>query len=299
MAIKKKIFRVLSIVLWSLALGGVVFVLVSAIQKDQSVFCKEVYVHIDQEKGYKMIDEDEILSALWPATGGSLPKEKTTSSFNLFNLEKQVEKNPWVQAANIYIDQKHRMHIVLKQRTALARVFNTEGNSYYLDSSYLLLPVKSSDIISLPVFTNFYFDPIKLSQEDSSAMSRIVSLSKFIANDSFWMAQIESVNINRDKTFELVTQVGNHRVLLGVRDDWGQLFKKLASLYSFMLETESWDNYALVDLQFKDQIVCTKKGNDPMLQGVGIQNDSLNNMISVADSINLKSDINSNPKIKH
>jgi cell division protein FtsQ len=257
---KKKIFHVLSIVGWILILSGVVFVLISAVQKEQHVFCKEVLVSIDQSNGYKMIDENEILSSLWPETNGSLPKQKSATSFDLFNLEKQVEKNPWVQSANLYFDQQHRMHIMLNQKVAFARVFNSEGYSYYLDSNYSLLPVKSNDVISLPVFTNFYFNPIKKSKADSNTLSRIVSLSKFIAADSFWMAQVESVNINPDNTFEFFTQVGNHRVLLGQRDDWNHLFKKLKALYSNMMENESWDNYDLVDLQFKDQVVCKRKG---------------------------------------
>ncbi len=259
MANRKKIFHVLSIVAWTLIVSGVVFVLVSAVQKEQNVICKEVLVSIDQSHGYKMIDENEILSSLWPETKGFLPKEKSTSSFDLFNLEKQVEKNPWVNSANLFFDQQHRIHINIEQKIALARIFNSEGNSYYLDSNYYLLPVKSNDVISLPVFTNFYFTPIKKSKEDSNTISRILSLSRFIAADSFWMAQVESVNVNPDNTFEFVTQVGNHRVMLGLRDDWEHLFKKLTALYSTMLENESWDNYELVDLRFKDQVVCIRK----------------------------------------
>jgi len=259
MANRKKIFHVLSIVTWSLIVSGVLFVLISAVQKEQNIICKEVLVSIDQSHGYKMVDENEILSSLWPEAKGLLPKEKSNTSYDLFNLEKQVEKNPWVQAANLFFDQQHRIHINIEQKRAFARIFNTEGNSYFLDSNYYLLPVKSIDIISLPVFTNFYFNPIKKSKEDSSTISRIISLSKFIAADSFWMAQIESVNVNPDNTFEFVTQVGNHLVMLGLRDDWEHLFKKLTALYSTMLENESWDNYELIDLRFKDQVVCIKK----------------------------------------
>jgi cell division protein FtsQ len=269
---RKKIFHVLAIMAWALVISGVVFVLVSAVQKEQHVICREVIVDIDPSLGYKMIDEKEILSSLWPEANGLFPIGKSTVSYDLFKLEKQVEKNPWVSSANLFYDQQHRMHIALQQKLALARVFNTDGYSFYLDSNYSLLPVKSSDVISLPVFTNFYFDPIKKSKGDSNTIARIISLSKFIAADSFWMAQIESVNINPDNTFEFFTQVGNHRVMLGLRDDWEHLFKKLNALYSTMLENETWDRYDLVDLQFKDQVVCKRKGfaSDGMNQALQI-----------------------------
>ena len=257
---RKKIFRVLSLVLWALIFSGVVFVLVSAVQKEQKNICKEVLISIDESNGYKMINESEILSALWPENKGSIPQGKAVASFDLFNLERQVEKNPWVQSANIYFDTKQRMNIGVTQKMAVARIFTSDGNSYYLDSNFFLLPIKGDQVVSMPVFTNFYINPIKTSNQDSNTMSRIVSLARYISTDSFWMAQIESVNINSDNTFELITQVGNHRVVLGVRDDWNRLFKKLTALYSSMIENDSWDKYAMVDLQFTDQVVCTRKG---------------------------------------
>ena len=257
---RKKIFRVLSLVLWALIFSGVVFVLVSAVQKEQKNICKEVLINIDESNGYKMINESEILSALWPENKGSIPQGKAVASFDLFNLERQVEKNPWVQSANIYFDTKQRMNIGVTQKMAVARIFTSDGNSYYLDSNFFLLPIKGDQVVSMPVFTNFYINPIKTSNQDSNTMSRIVSLARYISTDSFWMAQIESVNINSDNTFELITQVGNHRVVLGVRDDWNRLFKKLTALYSSMIENDSWDKYAMVDLQFTDQVVCTRKG---------------------------------------
>jgi len=286
---RKKIFNVLSILTWSLIVSGVVFLLISAVQKEQDVICKEVIVDIDQSLGYKMVDEKEIFSSLWPETNGLFPAEKSITSFDLFKLEKQVEKNPWIHSANLFFDQQHRMHIVLQQKLALARVFNADGYSYYLDSSYSLLPIKSNDVISLPVFTNFYFDPIKKSREDSSTISRVISLSKFIATDSFWMAQIESVNINPDNTFELVTQVGDHRVMLGVRDDWAHLFKKLNALYTTMMENESWDIYDLVDLQFKDQVVCKRKTFLSNATSYSIQFDSTNAISIMQDTVFIKS----------
>ena len=287
MSNRKKIYKVLTILTWTLIVVGVVIGLVSAIQKEQKGICKEVIVKIDQSNGYKMIDETEIFSALWPESDGSFPIGISTSSFDLFNLEKQVEKNPWVQSANLYFDQMQQMHISILQKMAVARVFNPEGNSYYLDSIHTLLPVKNNDFISLPVFTNFYFNPIKKSREDSNTISRVVSLAKFIAADSFWMAQVESVNINFDNTFELVTQVGNQRVMLGMRDDWNHLFKKLSALYLNMTENEHWDKYNHIDLQFMNQVICSKKEIEPSQMEAMIEADTIESSAIIVNAMNV------------
>ncbi len=256
---KQKIVKVLSRVAWLLIASGIVFVLVAAVQKNHANVCKGVSVKIDQSIGYKMISDTEIRSSLWPEKRGAIPYGEFVSTFDLYNLEKQIEKNPWVQYANLYFDQLNILHIMITQKVAVARVFDPAGNPFYLDSAYTLLPTKNSDVISLPVFTNFYFDPVKLSGKDSNTLARIVSLSKFIAADSLWSAQVESVNINLDGTFELFTQVGNQRVMLGLRDDWKNLFNKLNALYKQMIQSKDWIDYAFIDLQFKDQVVCSRK----------------------------------------
>jgi len=286
---RKTIYQVLVVLTWTLIVVGVVFILVSAVQKEQKGICKEVIVKIDQSNGYKMIDEAEIFSALWPESDGSFPSGISSASFDLFNLEKQVEKNPWVQSANLYFDHLHQMHISIIQKAAVARVFNSEGGSYYLDSSHNLLPVKNNDFISLPVFTNFYFTPIKISSEDSNSISRIVSMSKFIAADSFWMAQVESVNVNPDNTFELVTQVGNHRVMLGMRDDWNHLFKKLGALYLNMTENETWDKYNYIDLQYMNQVICSKRDLISAHVEAKIETDTIESSPIILNTMNLPS----------
>jgi cell division protein FtsQ len=287
----KKIMNVLVLVAWFLIASGVVFVLISAVQKEKNVVCKGVMVNIDEHNGYKMIDDVEILSSLWPEKKGSFPNGKTTASFDLYNLEKQIEKNPWVESANLYFDQLHVLNLMIKQKLALARVFDPAGNSYYLDSNFNLLPTKNSEVISLPVFTNFYINPIKASKEDSSVLERMISLSKFISADSLWNAQVESVNINIDGSFELFTQVGNQKIILGVRDDWNLMFQKLTSLYHQMLSTNKWVDYALIDLRFKDQVVCSLQDNSlPVSDSLALSN-GMESLSEPLDSVLPKKDI--------
>jgi cell division protein FtsQ len=147
----------------------------------------------------------------------------------------------------------------VEQRNPVARLFTPEGNSFYIDEKYALLPVKLSDVISLPVFTNFYINPSLKTASDSVLLKRIVGLSKYIKSDSFWMAQVEQVNINANQTFEVTTQMGDQLVQLGVRSDWQKLFSKLKVLYGRMSEEGNWSKYIQIDLQYKDQAVCIKR----------------------------------------
>ena len=259
---KRLIKQVLTILLWLSIGSGITMLLISAVNKEQKNLCKDVVVEFDDELPFRMLDEDEIIYTLWPSARNTHPKGKPINSIDLFALEKQLEKNPWIRDADIYIDQLKKIHLRVEQRNPVARLFTPEGNSYYIDDEYALLPIKLAAAVSLPVFTNYTQRSSVRSASDTVLMKRIVSLSKFIKSDSLWMAQVEQVNINSDLTFELMTQMGDQVVQLGLRNDWSNLFSKLKTLYKRINEEGNWSKYSQIDLQYKNQAVCIKRGTN-------------------------------------
>jgi cell division protein FtsQ len=256
---KKTIFKILNIIVWAAIGSGVLVLLVSAVKKERAERCSNVLVEFNDKQSFRMLDEAEIISALFPDQKRNHPKGKAINFADIYSLEKQLEKNPWILDADLFFDQQHVLHIMVSQRTPVARLFTPEGNSVYMDNTFKVLPLKASDVISLPVFTNFYIHPAQASSADSVLMSRVVGLAEYISKDKFLKAQVEQININPDNSFELVTQVGDQAVLLGSRSDWENLFPKLQALYTRINNEDGWSKYSSIDLQFKDQVVCIKK----------------------------------------
>jgi len=259
---KQLIKQVLTVFLWLSIGSGITLLLISAVSKEQKNLCKDVIVEFDDELPYRMLDKNEIIHTLWPAVRNNYPVGKPVADIDLFILEKQLEKNPWIRDADLYIDQLKKLHLRIKQRNPVARLFNPEGNSFYIDDEYALLPVKIAATVSLPVFTNYRQLSNTRTAADTSLMKRIISLSNFIKADSLWMAQVEQVNINPDRTFELVTQMGDQVVQLGLRSDWLKLFSKLEVLYKHINQQGNWSKYSQIDLQYKDQVVCIRRGTN-------------------------------------
>lgn len=258
---KIKILHILGIVVWLMIGTGIITLLVSAIKTETATTCKEVLISFIDKKDYRMVSEQEIFAALWPGEKNKFPRNQIAGDFDLYKLEKQLEKNPWILSADLYFDQKQKMHIDVEQRQPIARVFTPTGNSYFMDEEFFILPLKSNDIISLPVFTNFYFNTTTVSKNDSIVLARVASLSSFILSDPFWMAQIEAVNINADNSFELTPQVGNHVIMLGDRSDWNNIFTKLKTFYQYINNENAWNKYSKIDLQFKNQIIGVRNNS--------------------------------------
>lgn len=284
---KSTILKVFHILFWLIIGSGLSFLLISGIVKEQTNQCKAVQIDFKDEKLINMIDRKEVYASLWPGRSELYPVGKNTASFDLFSLENTLVKNPWIQEADIYFDNQHILHVDIKQKNPVARLFTAEGYSYYIDDRYNLLPLKQTDHIVLPVFTNFYVNPAGMKKSDSMLLARVVSLSNFISKDPFWLAQIESVYIRPDNGFELSTQIGDHTVDLGIRSEWEPMFKKLKLLYQKFSQEDSWSRYALINLQFRDQVVC-EKSDAKLLRTDTTQLDSIQVNQPLANQINPK-----------
>jgi cell division protein FtsQ len=267
---KEMILKVLTWLLWGSLCSGVLVLLVSAVSAENSAVCARVEITIDGKSKLKMVTTDEISAALWPERSGIQPDGKRIPDFNLFDLEQQIEKNPWVSDADVFFDHHRVMHIKVFQRIPVARMFLPDGASVYLDADFRTLPLKTTDVLQLPVFTNFTLLNKPLNASDSAIMARIVGLSRYIMADEFWMAQVETVHIQYDGSFELSMQLGDETVLLGKRGDWDKLLPKLKLTYEKFTQDQSWGKYTQIDLQFKNQVICRKS------EGLEIKTDTTN-----------------------
>lgn len=291
---KSTILKIFNILFWLLIGSGLSFLLISAITKEKVKVCKQIEIEFLDEKLINMIDKQEVHNSLWPSQSNRQPLGKQITSFDLFALENQLSKNPWIENADLYFDNQDVLHIDIQQKQPVARLFTPEGSSYYLDNHYSLLPLKSTDHIALPVFTNFYINPAGMKRSDSATIERITSLSNFILNDSFWLAQIESIYIKPDNGFELSTQVGDHTIELGVRNDWSPMFNKLKLLYQKLNREQSWNRYTNINLQYKDQVVC-ERSSAKMIVADSTQLDSTQITVPV---LNTNINQNTNPSKK-
>ena len=91
------------------------------------------------------------------------------------------------------------------------------------------------------------------------AVGSIFDFATFLNKNEFWGNQIEQVNITNDMKVELVPRVGDHIIMLGTFDRFEQKLEKLRKFYLYGLNEIGWNYYSKIDLQYRDQVVCTRK----------------------------------------
>ncbi len=242
--------------LWVIIGSGVVVLLVAAIRKQKNELCKGYLIEVKGDESGAYIRQAEVLQVLTASSPGKI-EGKQLAAINLKEMEQALESNEKVKDAELYFDNKNRLHITVTARKPVARVFTTEGNSFYIDDEAQPMPLSEGFRVKVPVFTGFTAKK-QLLRKDSLLLKDVQEMAAFIAADPFWMAQVAQVDISAEKEFELVPVVGNHIVKWGKPGDNNRKFDRLFVFYKNVLSKTGFDKYKTVDVQYSGQVVATK-----------------------------------------
>ena len=231
--------------------------------------CKKIDINITDQIENHFIEKKDILNMLTDRGADMIGEH--FKKINRENLENIIHHHPTIKDVEIYFLNNGSLNIDISQRKPIVRVINSNEESYYIDQSGYLMPL--SDNFSAYVLVangninepyHDYFKKNVLATPDSTEkfsekLANIYKLSKFIANDKLWSNQIEQIYFNKKGEIELAPRVGAQIIILGKMDNFKRKFKKLRAVYNNGFKKLGWNKYRIVNLKFKNQVVCTKK----------------------------------------
>lgn len=244
--------------LWSVALTGFGVLLAAAVRDKENEKCKGIHVTLRGDDKNAFIDENDI-KQLIVADESENPVGIPIRRINLAQLERSVEKDPWVRSAELYLDNQDVLNVNVVQREPVARVFTFSGNSFYLDEQGERIPVSDRFSARVPVFTGFPTDAMKLRKEDSLLYTQIGAMAQYILADTFWNAQVEQVTITGDRKFEITPKLGDHVIVFGDGTDIDTKFSKLLIFYREGLSKAGWNTYSRINIAYREEVIGTRR----------------------------------------
>jgi cell division protein FtsQ len=256
MAAKRRISirKILQAFVTLVVTSGCIVAVLAASQKQQVQTLNKIDLYVTNGGSYQFLDKQELFNDI--VTKKGIKEHKTAlSRLDVKAIETAAYKNQWVSNAQAYVDNKRNLHINVTQRVPVARIFYTNGQSLYLDTSLRLLPLSDMFTHYTTIVTN-----VPVGQSDStnrSLRSKIIKLVRFIERDTFWSSQIDQVVVTDDAKFELIPVLGTHKILLGDTVNLKERFDNLFAFYKNVLNKIGWEKYEIVDIRFKDQVVAS------------------------------------------
>jgi cell division protein FtsQ len=255
---------------WSVVITAFVITVGFTENRQAEMLCSEVDIHLAESNDQSFVEKSDLLQAIRDKFGE--PVGKTLHSINISLLENIINNNPFVAHAEVFSTIDGKLNIEVVPRNPIVRVINYFNESFYIDDQGVFMPLSEKFSASVPVANGFIYDKEagrsvrKMTGGENADTSfhplrieKVYMLADYIRHHEFWNAQVEQIFVNSDGDMELIPRVGNHLVVMGDEKDIDEKFSKLLLFYKEGLSKQGWEKYSIINLKFKDQVVCTKK----------------------------------------
>jgi len=101
--------------------------------------------------------------------------------------------------------------------------------------------------------------PLVYGVVEDEDLQRVYKLALAAFNDSFLKIYLTEIHQNKNKEISLKLRLLDFEVLVGNIDNLEQKLKNLKAFYQKAKKDNMLDVYKSVNLQFDNQVVCTKK----------------------------------------
>ena len=241
--------KILSILAVFVLAGYLVYSAVGMTDRHEDTrLCQGVDLHITDSLHFDLIDEEMVIGVLQEHSIDpvGLPLEDIDPE----KIEATLMLHPLVGKVQCYKTGGDLLRINLSSKVPLVRVINNRGNDFYVDSKGEILS-QHSLAVQLPVATGYI--------DRQFAANELLQVVRALDRSEFWKAQVEQINVTKDKQIELVPRVGDHLLILGTADNVESKLERLMNFYEKGLDNVGWNKYRSISVAYEGQVVCKKR----------------------------------------
>nr|WP_282134520.1 hypothetical protein [Seonamhaeicola maritimus] len=226
-------------------LGLIVFLYAFASHKnDIRIVSKPSVEFVGENNLY--VTQENVSKLLIQNSGGLKNVPKETLALN--ELERALKSNPMIKSAEVYVAVNGTLNAKVEQKTPIARV--STNASYYIDDEGLFMPLSRNYSARVPLVTGYV---------EKNNLKNIFKVAQKIKNDDFLKKNVIEIHQSINKVIFLRLRQCEFLVQLG---DVKLLDKKVNNLKAFYQKSSKegiLKDYKKVNLQFDNQVVCSKK----------------------------------------
>lgn len=175
------------------------------------------------------------------------PQSVGKETLDLNRVETLLEKHEMVENAEVFLTVDGKMGAAITQRKPLARVMGNE--SYYIDREGTRMPLSKYHSARVPLVTGVTDQNIE----------EVYPLADFVSRDEFLTKHVTGLHRLPNGKYEVSMRKLDFVVMVGTTNEIERKFTNFKAFYQKALKEDKLDAYKKVDLQFGDQVVCTKK----------------------------------------
>lgn len=248
-------------------MGGVIigFILILLVLllifRKKSSTVKEIVVDIthlsDGESDF--IKEKDIKEIVKRAFEADLSVAKI-GQVDVKRVEAILEKDPFIENAETFIDASSNLNIKITQREPILRVIDNNGLNYYLDKYGTRMPLSKYFSARVPIVTGAVPPHVNdFLERKKYGLKDVFLLVQRLNADPFFAPMIQQIIVDPSGEFTLIPILGDQKIRIGTLDDLDEKLERLKTFYKEAMPYEGWKTYRSISVKYKNQIVCKKK----------------------------------------
>ena len=176
-----------------------------------------------------------------------VPKSVAKDTLDLNRVEAVLDAHEMIEKAEVFMSVDGRMGANITQRKPVGRVL--AARQYYIDRQGEPMPLSEFYSARVPLVTGIRKEHVK----------EVFPLLDFIREDPFLAVHITAINRLSNGMYQLEVRGQGFAVHFGKIEDIERKTTKFKAFYQKAMKDKKLNAYTKVDLQFKDQVVSTKK----------------------------------------
>lgn len=173
----------------------------------------------------------------------NVPKE----TLDLNKLENVLKSNPMIKAAEVYVAVNGTLNAEIEQKTPIARV--RTNASYYIDDEGVYMPLSTNYSARVPLVTGYV---------EKNNLRSLHKIASKIAHDEFLKKNVIEIHQSMGEVIYLKLRQCHFIVQLGDVNFLDKKINNLKAFYQKNLKEKTLNKYSKVNLQFDNQVICTK-----------------------------------------
>lgn len=167
-------------------------------------------------------------------------------TLDLNEVETMLNDHPMIENAEVYLTMDGVLKTTISQRRPIGRVLGNK--TYYVDRQGEIMPISPYYSARVPVL-------VGVVEKD---INEVYPLLKYINTDQFLTEHITSITRLNGGFYELQVRQMDFRLVFGKIERIEDKFNNFKAFYKKAMKDELLNTYKMVDLQFGNQVVCTK-----------------------------------------
>ncbi len=230
-----------------------------------TVPCRGISVDLRDSSVYHFVTRRQLLNLAYGNSAKIIGQPM--NKINIPAIENRISVLKELRTAEVYGTIDGILHIYAAQRRPIMRIMPDDGGDYFLDEDGVVVRSRNLYTPRLHVAGgNITISKTMLngtSVLDTTIKQTILrdlyEFVNYINDDDFWSAQIDQIYVDNNDEIDLVPRVGNMKVHLGTIENYKGKLRNLAAFYDKVLPEVGWNKYSVINLEYKDQIVCKRR----------------------------------------